>query len=108
MINENTLKAIKLLFVSITVFIIVVFSGAYLTLKCEQNNPNANIKTYSDSLWYALNISSVGDASFSPITNKGRVVGACLIVFGYVCFTINVGLISAVFTHILKREKIIQ
>lgn len=80
----------------------VIFSGAYLTLKCEEEDRNANIKTYQDALWWSLNASSIGDSNVYPITIPGRIVGAILILIGYGLFTINVGTISATLNHALK------
>lgn len=84
---------------SIAVFVTVVVSGAFAVLHCESSAPTANIKTIQDALWWSLNVSSVGDACFSPVTTPGRVIGAILIIIGYACFTVNVGTISAVISH---------
>lgn len=97
-------KLIKILCSTLTVFVIVIFFGAYLTLKCEQGNPMANIKTYHDALWWSLNASSIGNSDVYPITAYGRIVGAFLIVIGYGLFTINVGTISAGLVHFLKEH----
>ena len=97
-------KLFKILFSTIGIFIIVIFVGAYATLKCEIQDPTANIKTYQDALWWALNASSIGDSNVFPVTVSGRIVGVFLIVIGYCLFTINVGAISAGLTH-LTRDK---
>lgn len=89
---------------SITIFVAVLFSGAEAVLVAESSSESANIVTYGDALWWALNICSVGDASLSPVTTLGRLVGACLIVVGYACFTINVGIIAAWISHLIHRK----
>ena len=97
-------KFLKILFSSLIVYIFVIFAGAFLTLKCESNNNNANIKTYSNALWWSLNATSIGDSNVFPITTSGRIVGAFLIIFGYGLFTINVATISSFLNHILNDK----
>ena len=89
---------------SIAVFVAVVFAGAFAVLRAEAGASGADITTYGDALWWALNICSVGDAGYSPVTASGRVVGALLIVVGYACFTVNAGIISAVIIHAIHRR----
>lgn len=96
---------VKILFSSLTIFVLVIFGGAYLTLQCELQSPMANIKTYQDALWWSLNASSIGDSNVFPVTIAGRIVGAFLIVIGYGLFTVNVGAISAVLSHLTKDIK---
>ena len=95
-------KLIKILFSTMTVFVVVLFASAYLTLLCEAKAPGANIKTYQDALWWCLHASSVGNSNVFPITAGGRLVGAFVIVVGYGLFTINVGAISAALTHAIR------
>lgn len=95
-------KLAKILGSTMTVFVIVLFTSAYLTLLCEAKSPDANIKNYYDALWWCLNASSVGNSNVFPITAGGRLVGAFVIVVGYGLFTINVGAISAALTHMIK------
>jgi len=97
-------KLIKILCSTLTIFTIIIFVGAYFTLKCEQTDASANIKTYQDALWWSLNASSIGDSNVYPVTIPGRIVGAFLIVIGYGLFTINVGTISAGLVHLLKER----
>ena len=98
-------KTVCFLTVSAAVFAAVLIVGAYLVLALEQGADGASIRTQSDALWWAVNISSVGDANISPVTNAGRFAGAMLILIGYALFTVNVVLISAIFTHIIKHER---
>lgn len=48
-------------------------------------------------------MASVGDASITPVTNGGRLVGAGIIVLGYTLFAINVASLSAAIQHWLKK-----
>ena len=97
-------KLIKILCSTISVYIFVIFFGAYLTLKCESQDITANIKNYYDALWWALNATSIGDSNVYPITISGRIIGAILIVIGYGLFTINVGTISVSLNHLISKE----
>ena len=97
-------KLIKILFSSLTVYAFVIFFGAWLTLKYEVVDINANIKTYYDSLWWTLNATSIGDSNVFPITAKGRIIGAFLIIIGYGLFTINVATISSFLNHIVNEK----
>jgi hypothetical protein len=83
-------KFIKILFSSLSIYAVVLFLGAYLTLNYEIQNPDSNIKSYYDALWWSLNATSIGDSNVYPITIQGRIVGAFLIVIGYGLFTVNV------------------
>lgn len=95
---------LKILGSSLTIYLLILFLGAYFTLKFETEEINANIKTYGDALWWALNATSIGDSNVYPITIFGRITGAFLIIIGYGLFTINVGTISAALTHFIKQE----
>lgn len=96
-------KLVKILCSTMTVFVVVLFASAYLTLQCESKNPDANIKTYWDALWWCLHASSVGNSDVSPVTVCGRLVGVFVIIVGYGLFTINVGTISAALTHMIRE-----
>ena len=95
-------KLLKILGSTMTVFILVLFASAYLTLRCEIRDPAANIKNYPDALWWCLHASSVGNSDVFPVTVGGRLIGAFVIVVGYGLFTVNVGAISAALTHMIK------
>ena len=97
-------KFIQILFSALAGYIIIIFLGAYLTLRCESSDPAANIREYVDALWWALNATSIGDSNVYPITASGRIVGAFLIVLGYGLFTINVATISSFLNHLLNDK----
>lgn len=99
-------KLFQILFSTLSIYTLVIFLGAYLTLKVEQENNNANINDYYDALWWSLNATSIGDSNVYPITIKGRIIGAFLIVIGYGLFTINVGTISAGLVHFTKSKHV--
>lgn len=96
-------KILSLLSSTYAAFILVLTIGAYLAYKIESPVQIATIKTYPDALWWALNMASVGDASITPVTNGGRLVGAGIIILGYTLFAINVASLSAAIQHWLKK-----
>lgn len=93
----------KILFSSITLYVIILFFGAYLTLNFEISDVNCNIKTYYDSLWWCLNATSIGDSNVYPITVNGRIIGVFLILIGYGLFTINVATICSILNNFIKN-----
>ena len=94
---------IKIICSTFSVYVLIIFLGAYLTLKYEYNFPNSNINSYYDALWWSLNATSIGDSNVYPISIGGRIVGAILIIVGYGLFTINVGAISTMLMHMLHK-----
>lgn len=97
-------KLIKILCSTLSIYIFLIFFGAYLTLQCESQDITANIKNYYDALWWSINATSIGDSNVYPITISGRIIGTILIIIGYGLFTINVGAISAGLTHMIKDQ----
>ncbi len=51
--------------------------GSLAILRAEKLNPDANIKTASDAIWYTMvTISTVGYGDRYPTTNWGRIIGS--------------------------------
>lgn len=98
-------KTLHLLASSLAVFAILVVAGSHAVLSFERTAPNANIRTPGDAMWWTINICSVGDAHFYPVTTGGRIAGAILIVAGYSCFALNVGIVSAFISHAIQRKR---
>ena len=94
---------IKILFFTITIYIMVVFAGAYLTFIFEVDNANANIKDYYYAVWWTINATSIGDSNVYPVTIEGRIIGVVLIFLGYALFTVNVGVVSALLNHFVAK-----
>lgn len=98
-------NSIRFLIASVAVYLIVVVIGAFAVLECECGAACATIRTVSDALWWAVNMSSVGDAEISPVTNAGRIVGGVLCLVGSALFTVNVGIIAGIVTHVIRKEE---
>lgn len=98
-------QTILILLLSILTFLIMLFSASWVILEVEKNAEGANIITYEDALWWTLNVSSVGDTSLQPVTSKGKILGAGIIFVGVTIFALNTGLLSAIFSSIIKKEQ---
>ena len=98
-------QTILILLLSILTFLIMLFSASWVILEVEKNAPDATIVTYEDALWWTLNVSSVGDTSLQPVTSKGKILGAGIIFVGVTIFALNTGLLSAIFSSIIKKEQ---
>jgi hypothetical protein len=78
--------------------IIVLEFGSLWMLGLEQNAPDANITTASDSLWYTIvTISTVGYGDQYPVTTAGRMLGALIIVVGVGIFGTFTGYLANLF-----------
>lgn len=66
---------------SITAILLVIFS-AIAILQVEKD-PNSNIKTAEDALWWAyVTITTVGYGDKFPVTTEGRIIAAMLMTAG--------------------------
>ena len=91
--RETTLASIILLLV------ILLTIGAGTILLLEHKDPNANITTGYDALWWAfVTISTVGYGDHFPVTNSGKLVASLVIVCGVGVFGMISGLITSLIT----------
>jgi hypothetical protein len=80
--------------------------GSFAILKAEMANPDANIKTASDAIWYTLvTISTVGYGDRYPTTNWGRVIGSGIIIIGVGIFGTFTGYLANLFLSPQKKEE---
>jgi voltage-gated potassium channel len=62
---------------------LVLLIAALAILDAERRNPRANIKTFGDALWWAMQtMTTVGYGDRFPITGEGRSIGAGLMLAG--------------------------
>ena len=80
--------------------------GSFAILRAEQTNPDANIKTASDAIWYTMvTISTVGYGDRYPTTNWGRIIGSVIIIVGVGIFGTFTGYLANLFLSPQKKEE---
>lgn len=86
------------LFVLLLVAIVMWEFGSLAILQLEQSDPDRNIQTASDALWYVLvTMSTVGYGDQFPVTNSGRILGLAIIVIGVGIFGTLTGFLANAF-----------
>jgi len=66
---------------------LIVFCAALAALDAERSNPDANIKTFPDALWWAATtVTTVGYGDRYPTTGAGRLIATGLMVAGIALF----------------------
>jgi len=86
--------------------ILVLEFGSLAILRAEEMNPDANIKTASDAIWYTMvTISTVGYGDRYPTTNWGRIIGTIIIIVGVGIFGTFTGYLANLFLSPQKKEE---
>ena len=99
-------RAGSALYVLLLMGIFVLEFGALAVLKAEKINPDANIKTASDAVWYVMvTISTVGYGDRFPTTSIGRIYGAIIIIVGVGIFGTFTGFLANFFLSPAKKEE---
>jgi voltage-gated potassium channel len=95
-------------FVTVAAFsCMLAMAGSMCILKLEESNPNSNIKSPSDALWWSVvTITTVGYGDRYPVTDGGRIVAAVLMIAGVGLFGTFTGFIASMFVEPdIKREE---
>lgn len=80
---------------------VVVIGGANLVLFFENQSQTAEIRTFDDAAWWAVNtLSTSGAAQMQPITFGGKAVAMLLMTLGFAIFSI---LIASVMSFFMKE-----
>jgi voltage-gated potassium channel len=72
----------------VTVYVVAtavasVALGALAVLDAERENPEANIKSFGDALWWAMTtVTTVGYGDRFPVTVQGRLIATALMIVG--------------------------
>lgn len=79
------------------VFVVVEVAGASVFV-AESSNPDANITTAGDALWWGIvTITTVGYGDQYPTTAPGRIIGVFLLVSGIALFSVLTAFIANAF-----------
>jgi voltage-gated potassium channel len=81
--------------------VLLVYAASLAVLDAERSAPGAHIRNFGDAVWWAIStITTVGYGDFYPVTTRGRLVAALLMIGGISL----IGLITAtVATWIVQR-----
>jgi voltage-gated potassium channel len=82
--------------VGIITFLVVIFASISILL--VETDPNSNIKTAEDSIWWSLvTVTTVGYGDKYPVTTEGRLIGVALMFVGVGLFGTFTAYISSWF-----------
>jgi len=91
-------RASSSLLLVVFIAILVWEFGSIAIEAVEVRDPNGNIKTASDALWYSLvTMSTVGYGDRYPVTNLGRIIGSVIIIVGVGLFGTLTGFLANAF-----------
>jgi len=95
-LREN--RAGSALFLTIFLVIVVLEFGGSLIVAVEAGDPNANIDTPGDGVWWAfVTITTVGYGDQFPVTQNGRLVGMLTMSLGVGLFGVLTGFLANAF-----------
>lgn len=86
--------------------VLILAAASVLILLVESAEPNANIQTAEQAIWWALvTISTVGYGDFYPVTTIGHVIGGLVIISGVSFFGVISGYMASVFVAPDEQER---
>jgi len=93
--------------VVLTAFLLIIFCSIGILI-CEQQDPDANIKTAGDAIWWSVaTITTVGYGDVYPVTTEGRTLAMILMISGIGLFGILSGLAASFFVG-PKQQSIVH
>lgn len=99
-------RAATAIFIVLFIIILLLEFGSVGILAIEGDDPNANIHTASDALWWVyVTITTVGYGDTYPVTNAGRVLGAFVMLVGVGLFGVVTGFLANKFLPSSDGEK---
>lgn len=86
----------KLSFYVGTALPLIIFTASVSVLEAEGANPDANIRSLSDAIWWSLvTVTTVGFGDRYPVTTEGRAVASLLIFVGIALFSTLTAVIAS-------------
>ncbi|MDD1757329.1 MAG: ion transporter [Methanotrichaceae archaeon] len=99
-------RAEMAIYIIVVLVVVVLQLGAVWEIRFEENNPDANIKTGADALWWGfVTITTVGYGDKYPTTSGGRLIGVALMVCGVGIFSTFAGFIANSFLAPRKKKE---
>lgn len=99
--------AASALYLILFLIILLLEFGSIAILYVEQNNPDANITTASDAIWWVyVTITTVGYGDKYPVTNDGRAIGMLVMLAGVGLFGVLTGFLANRFLPSDANDKI--
>jgi voltage-gated potassium channel len=78
--------------------------GSVAVLEVERANPDGNIRTIGDALWWSLTtMTTVGYGDLFPVTSEGRLVATCLMIAGIALLGVVTAAIASWFVERFER-----
>ncbi|MBP1692308.1 MAG: ion transporter [Chloroflexi bacterium] len=97
---ENALR-----YAGLALFFVVTI-GSILVLQFESLNPEGNIRTAQEAVWWSMvTIATVGYGDYYPVTLDGRLVGIILMIVGVGMFGVLSSYLATNFLSPTKEEK---
>jgi voltage-gated potassium channel len=89
------------------VVLVLNLIAAAMVLEFEGGNPEANIASYPDALWWAVTtITTVGYGDRFPMSSPGRAVAVVLMIAGIAMFGVITATIAAYFVEQKAEEDV--
>jgi voltage-gated potassium channel len=90
--------------IAIMMLYVVVTLGSIAIVRVESPDPQANIQTGEDAVWWAfVTIATVGYGDKFPVTSAGRGIAVLMMVLGVSVFSILTGFLALSFQN--RRAK---
>jgi voltage-gated potassium channel len=92
----------------ITIFFIIVLAemASILVMKAENANPDANIKTAGDAVWWVfVTITTVGYGDRFPTTPPGRLIGVVVMFCGIALIGVLTSFLASFFVAAPKKKE---
>lgn len=99
-------RAGSILYLTIFLGLLIIQTASVLVLNVENANPEANIRTPSDAIWWSyVTITTVGYGDRFPTTNWGRIVGVLLMTAGVALFGVFTSFLANTFLSPRKKPE---
>ncbi len=101
-----TRRAESALYITIILALLLISVGSMAIVYVEQANPDANIKTGGDAVWWSIvTVTTVGYGDRYPTTTGGRVIGAMTMTLGIGIFGVITSFMATAFLSSPKTSK---